>query len=382
MKNAKISNDKILIIDLAKRFGGAEVRVQDTATLLAQRGVPYAVAVLNDSPLHRRLDAAGLTALPVPYLRSDPRTAIFLARAIRRGEFSVVDAHNVQSQFWGFWATKITRVPMVATVHSAYRLEHGGSRKGMAYEAVLKLLNTTDTRFIAVSEAVETYLRNTGIPATKIALIHNSLRPPAESPADPPDFRRQLGWGDDAWIMAVVARLEPVKGIAHLLDALATVRDTHPRLRLLIIGDGRERTALETQTQALGLTEIVHFAGFRNDVATILPQCNAFCLPSLSEGLPYALLEAAAQKLPLLVSAVGGMATLLEDRRTATFAPPADSTALADGLRWLMDNPARAAELGTAAYRLVNEKFNPDDMIRRVLAVYRGSDELRVTNSE
>lgn len=372
-----MTHNKILIIDLAKRFGGAEVRVQDTAALLARRGVPYAVAVLNDSPLHRRLEAAGLTALSVPYARSDPRTVIFLARAIRRDGFSVVDAHNVQSQFWGFWAAKVARVPLVATVHSAYRLEHGGSRKGRAYEAVLKLLNTADTRFIAVSEAVETYLHGMGIPAKKIALIHNSLRPPAEITAAPPDFRRKLGWGDDAWIVAVVARLEPVKGISHLLDALATVRDTHPRLRLLIIGDGRERAALETQTQSLELAEIVHFAGFRNDVSAILPQCNAFCLPSLSEGLPYALLEAAAQKLPLLVSEVGGMATLLEHRRTAYFAPPADSGALADGLRWLADNPIPAAELGAAVYRLVNEKFNPDEMIRRVLAIYQGmpSDE-------
>ncbi len=372
-----MTNNKPLIIDLAKRFGGAEVRVQDTAALLAKRGMPYAVAVLNGSPLHRRLTAANLAALPVPYPRSDPRTAIFLARAIRRGGFSVVDAHNVQSQFWGFLAAKFARVPLVATVHSAYRLEHGGSRKGMAYEAVLKLLNTADTRFIAVSEAVETYLRGAGIPAEKIALIHNSLRPPAESPATPPDFRRELGWGDDAWIVAVVARLEPVKGISHLLDALAAVHDTHPRLRLLIIGDGRERAALEARTQSLGLAEIVHFAGFRNDVSEILPQCNAFCLPSLSEGLPYALLEAAAQKLPLLVSEVGGMATLLEHRRTAYFAPLADSTALAEGLRWLADNPAPAAEIGAAAFRLVNEKFNPDEMIRRVLAVYRG-----VTNSK
>ncbi len=367
-----MTNGKILIIDLAKRFGGAEVRVQDTAALLARRGVPQTVAVLNGSPLHRRLDAAGLAALPVPYPRSDPRTAIFLARAIRRDGFSVVDAHNVQSQFWGFWAAKIARVPLVATVHSAYRLEHSGSWKGIFYETVLRLINTADTRFIAVSEAVETYLHGAGIPAEKITLIHNSLRPPAETTATPPNFRRKMGWGDDAWIVTVVARLEPVKGIPHLLDALAAVCNTHPHIRLLIIGDGRDRAALETQTKSLGLAEIVHFTGFRDDVSSILPQCNAFCLPSLSEGLPYALLEAAAHKLPLLVSEVGGMATLLEHRRTAVFAPPADTTALADGLRWLADNPARTAELGAEAYRLVDKKFNPGEMIRRVMAVYRG----------
>ncbi len=367
-----MTNNKPIIIDLAKRFGGAEVRVLDTAALLRRREYPYAVAALDGSPLLRRLRADGLNAIAVPYARSDPRTALFLARIIRRDGFSVVDAHNVQSQFWGFWATKFTRARLVATIHSAYRLEHGGSLKGWLYEAVLRLMNIGGTRFIAVSEAVETYLRQTGIPAERIALIHNSLRLPAESVATTHDLRPSLGWGDDAFVVVVVARLEPVKGVTHLLDALKIAAADHPQLRLLIVGDGRERAVLETQTETLGLCDIVHFTGFREDVPHLLAQSDAFCLPSLSEGLPYALLEATAHRLPLLVSRVGGMASLLEDGRTAMLVPPGDVDALADGLRQLADDPARAAALGAAAHALVSEKFNPDEMIRRVMAMYRG----------
>lgn len=367
-----MTNNQPLIIDLAKRFGGAEVRVLDTAALLHRREHPYAVAALDRSPLLRRLRADGLNAIAVPYARSDPRTALFLARVIRRNGFLVVDAHNVQSQFWGFWATKFTRARLIATIHSAYRLEHGGSLKGGLYEAVLRLMNIGGTRFIAVSEAVETYLRQTGIPAERITLIHNSLRLSVEGVTPAPNLRASLGWGDDAFVVVVVARLEPVKGITYLLDALKTASAGHPQLRLLIVGDGRERAALETQVQSLGLNAIVHFTGFREDVPSLLAQSNAFCLPSLSEGLPYALLEATAHRLPLLVSRVGGMASLLKDGRTAMLVPPGDADALAEGLRQLADNPGRAAVLGAAAYALVNEKFNPDEMIRRVLAVYRG----------
>jgi len=364
--------EKTLIIDLAKSFGGAEVRVQDTAALLQQQQYPYVVAVLKGAPLHRRLETAGLAILPVPFSRSDPRTAKFLARAIRRGGFSVVDAHNVQSQFWGFLATRFTHARLIATVHSAYRLEHGGSLKGWLYELVLRLINIGDTQFIAVSEAVETYLQQTSIPAKKISLIHNSLRTTVSSVTNTPNFRQLTGWGADVFVVIVVARLEPVKGISYLLNALKMAITDHPQLRLLIVGDGRDRTALETQTQILELTDVVHFAGFRNDVPAIFPQCDVFCLPSLSEGLPYALLEATAHKLPLLVSAVGGMATLLEHQKTAILAPPADAGALADGLRRLADNSALTTQLGVAAHALVNEKFNPEDMIRRVLTVYRG----------
>ncbi len=366
-----MTNNKTLIIDLAKRFGGAEVRVLDTAHLLHAQAYPYAVAVLNGSPLMRRLQAAKLNVIAVPYARSDLRTAQFLARLIRRDGFSIVDAHNVQSQFWSFWATIFTRTHQVATVHSAYKLEHGNSPKGWFYEAVLRLLNIGNTRFIAVSEAVEDYLRHIGIAAEKISLIHNSLRSPKESATDTPNIRQILGWGNNLWVTVVVARLEPVKGINYLLDALKIASDNCPQLRLLIVGDGRSRDALEAQSDALGLSKLVHFTGFREDVSAILPQCDVFCLPSLSEGLPYALLEASAQKLPLLVSAVGGMASLLEHEQTAILVPPSNADALADALCQLTKKPEYARQLGLAAYALVTERFNPKKMLRQIITVYQ-----------
>jgi glycosyltransferase involved in cell wall biosynthesis len=359
----------VLIINLAKGYGGAEVRVLDTAKSLHGR-YPYTVATLTGSPLHQRLEAAGLSSLPVPLGRADVRLLFFLVRAIRQAGYRVVDAHNVQSQFWGHLAARLAGVPAkVSTVHSAYQLEHNSSLKGRLYEQVLCSNANWGVQFVAVSEAVQSYLQNIGIPSHSISLIHNSislsnLPSPPESP-----LREALGWGKEMYVVIVVARLEPIKGHTFLIEALSQVAAERPQLRCLIVGEGRERATLEAQVRQAQLQGRVHFAGFRDDISALLSASDAFCLPSLSEGLPYALLEACAQRLPLLVTRVGGMAQLLNNQ-TALLAPPADPTALAEGLCWLMDHPQVARWMGQMAFATLQQHLSPEEMIYKTLEVY------------
>ncbi len=360
-----------LIIDLAKRYGGTEVRVLAIAKGLHGR-YPYAVATLAGSPLHQRLEAAKLVALPVPFSRSDPRLIFFLARSIRQARYGVLDAHNVQSQFWGHLAAMLNRATKrVSTVHSAYKLEHHGSAKGWLYEQVLRLNGWWGVQFVVVSEAVYAYLQGIGIPPDRISLIHNSIEFPAQSLVRRDlSFRKSLGWAEDTYVVAVVARLEPVKGHHFLIEALSRSAIERPQLRCLIVGDGRTRAALEAQVEQSKLRDRVHFTGFRDDIPTLLNASDALCLPSLSEGLPYSLLEACAYRLPLLVTQVGGMAALLSHCQTAYLVPPSDPNALVEGLGWLIDHPKEAEAMGQAGYDLVYQKFNLDEMIAKTLAVY------------
>jgi glycosyltransferase involved in cell wall biosynthesis len=358
----------ILIVDLAKRFGGAEVRVLELARGLNGRR-PYAVAVLAGSPLHERLRAAGLQALPVPYGRGDPRIVSHFVRAIRRQGFGVVDAHNVQSQLWAHVAASLGGVPRrVSTVHSAYGLEHAGSARGRLYDVVLRLNQHLGVQFVVVSEAVHTHLLKLGVPERSIALVHNQVAVLPEA-GTRSEVRTSLGLEPEDFVVAVVARLEPVKGHVHLLEAVRRVAVDRPMLRLLIVGDGRLRTELERQVKATRLSDRVTFTGFRDDVARLLEASDAFCLPSLSEGLPFALLEAVAHRLPLLVSRVGGMAVALEDT-CARFVPPEDPEALARELQWLLDHPAEAQAMALRALEALRPYFGQEEMIAKTLAAY------------
>jgi glycosyltransferase involved in cell wall biosynthesis len=323
--------------------------------------------------LHQRLEASGLTSLPVSFSRSDIRLLFFLSQAIRRGSYGVVDAHNVQSQFWGHLAAMLARASAkVSTVHSAYKLEHQGSAKGWLYEQILRLNAGWGVKFVAVSEAVYAYLQSLGISSDRISLIHNSIHLP-EQPLSGRDLsvRKSLGWAEETYVVVVVARLEPVKGHQFLIEAISRLATERPQLRCLMVGDGRTRASLEAQVEQFNLRDRIHFTGFRDDIPALLNASDAFCLPSLSEGLPYALLEACTHRLPLLVTCVGGMAALLTHAQTAYLVPPSDPAALAEGLGWLIDHPQEAAAMGQAGYDLLQQKFNMDKMIAETLAVYQ-----------
>ncbi len=122
MKQIKQSGP-VLIVNLARRYGGTAVRVFEIARAIHGR-IPYTVATLSGSPLQERLVDAHLNVLSLPFSRGNPRLLLALFRAIRKHGYAVVDAHNTQSQLWGILAARLANVPvMIATVHSSYRLE-------------------------------------------------------------------------------------------------------------------------------------------------------------------------------------------------------------------------------------------------------------------
>jgi glycosyltransferase involved in cell wall biosynthesis len=183
---------------------------------------------------------------------------------------------------------------------------------------------------------------------------------------------RRLGWHSN-FLVTSVGRLEEVKGHTYLLSAMKLVLQQCPDARCLIVGDGRLRQQLEVQVVELGLTGYVHLSGFSDDVPQILNATDVMCMPSLSEGLPFAVLEACAHQVPLLVSGVGGMAKLLTHGQTAYVTPPADSDSLARGIEWYFTHPGEATRIARIAHELVLERFSVDAMLACTLEAYRGA---------
>ncbi len=363
-----------LIVNLSMRYGGADVRVFELARALHGR-IPYAVVTLNESPIHHRLVNAGLVSLPLSFSRGDPRLLTTLISIIRKRGIKVVDAHNSQSQFWGILAAYLAGIPVrVTTVHSSYRSENIGL-KGLLYEQVLKLNARLKSHFIAVSQSVYDYLVDAGIRKENISLIYNSIKLTEDQPG-PKDLalRESFGWSRDDCVIIAVGRLEPVKGIRFLIDALSRIIRVRPNARCLIVGEGRARQALEEQVKGLNLEKYVHFAGFRRDIHELLKGSDIFCMPSLSEGLPYAMLEASAAGLPMIVSEVGEMARLLTHGDNALLVPPGDAYALERGLVELIDNPDKAAFLGRSAYNLVKNKLSMEQLIEKTIEIYDPKD--------
>lgn len=210
-------------------------------------------------------------------------------------------------------------------------------------------------------------------PAERIRVIHTGIDLHfLESDSTRAEMRRQLGFSEDDFIIGTVSRLEREKGHAVLLAAAAMLRPRIPNLKVLIVGMGRLKSALEKQARAAGLADCVRFTGYVDDVAAAMRAMDLFMLPSIDhEGFPTVVLEAQACGVPVVASRIGGTAETLDEQRTGLLVPPASPLALAEAIASLHDNPQKRAAMAAAARPWIESQFTLEDMIAQIADLYR-----------
>ena len=178
---------------------------------------------------------------------------------------------------------------------------------------------------------------------------------------------------DGAMLLGVASRLVPVKGIVHLIRAVALLRRELPGVHLEIAGAGSEQAALQSEVQVLGLGDAVTFVGWQPDVWPWLARWDIFVQPSLAEGFGMAALEAMEAGLPVVGTAVGGLSELIEDGVTGYIVPAAHQVALANRLRDLLLDVERRRAMGAAGRARARQFFSAECMTSELTQIY---DEL------
>jgi glycosyltransferase involved in cell wall biosynthesis len=171
--------------------------------------------------------------------------------------------------------------------------------------------------------------------------------------------------------VGTVGRLNEVKRQDLLLRAVAALGGEYRDVRILLVGDGPERLALEQLARNLGLDERVVFAGYQSAPERFLPAMDVFALTSRLEGLPLALLEAWAAGLPVVSSAVGGVPKVVRNEETGWLFPSGDERALCAVLRSIWADPGRAAAVAAAGQRVVRERYSLERMATDYETRYR-----------
>src|SRR5690349_11689561 len=201
---------RILVVDLSKRYGGVDVRVADMAIGLKDR-CEILVVVLKDSPIAKILQQAGVAIYPVQRDRHDPRLALDIARVARAFRPDVIDSHNPQSQLWGAIAGKLAGIETsIATVHSIYRIAHRGPFRQRAHEAVLRLCRMMGLRFIAVSKSIQNYLIWLGAAPNRVTPSYNGV-PALPSDIEAVNLRKTLGISESQLLVGMIGRVQRVK---------------------------------------------------------------------------------------------------------------------------------------------------------------------------
>lgn len=260
------------------------------------------------------------------------------------------------------------RPRLVYTEHNVWQ-----SYKPPTYWANLLTFARNDHVF-TVSDEVRASIRYPGrlrrrpLPPLE-TLYHGLDRTALDAPPPPDGVREELGIPPSAPVVATVANFRHEKGHEYLLRAAELVRRSVPDVRFVLVGQGPLEGQVRREAERLELGDTVIFTGYREDVLRLTAAVDVFALSSLYEGLSIALIEAMALGKPPVVTRVGGLAELVEDRRHGLLVPPEDPPALAAGIVSLLQDPALAHRLGQAARRRAAD-FDIRTTLQRMEEVY------------
>ncbi|NQD91946.1 glycosyltransferase [Pseudomonas sp. CrR25] len=300
-----------------------------------------------------------------------------LFRLCREQRYDVVIAHRFKPMNMLMLLNRWLRIPVCIGV------QHGIGDFDRAYRRwEARRLLSANWRIVGVSRAVRDYLVScgAGFHASNTVQINNAIDiDRAERLQHPRERARSLlGLTSEPFIFGAIGRLVPVKGHVHLIEAFTQVQAAYPQAQLAIIGEGRSRVELEAAIARLGLEGKVLLLGAREDALQYVRAFDAFVMPSLSEGLPLALLEGMSGHLPVIGSDIPSLRPILEDCGGRIF-PVAQSAALAKCLLDVLalSDEARADE-GERAYTYLRRAHDIEDFRRQYRELLDGMLEKEV----
>jgi len=230
-------------------------------------------------------------------------------------------------------------------------------------------------RVITVSQASARELSRIGVPSGRLRVIPSAVRPlrAALDPSEASALRTSIGLRDGEQMLLAVGRLSREKAHVNLVIAVKEVCGHLPGtpLRLVIAGEGPERSHIEAMADSLGVRERLILLGHVADPLPYYGVADLMALPSNREGSPLVLLEAMAAGLPIVATSVGGVSEIVTHGHNAILVAPRDPYALADGMLSVLSTPKLASQLGANASRCVAELYSPEGRTRALMQIYR-----------
>jgi glycosyltransferase involved in cell wall biosynthesis len=349
---------------LTLQIGGLERIVVDLVREGQRLGQRVSVlCVERPGPLAAQVEALGARVFCTnksPGLRFNAGSTI--KRALQELRPDVLHTHQVGALFYAGPAAKAVGVPLIVhtehinPIRKATASFYRHQRMAWLWWWAAKYAR----RFFCVSEDIAAELAaRRMVPRRKLAVILNGINTePFRAPFDKNGLRHAAGIPAGVPVIGTVGRLNEVKRQDLLLRAFARLRAEHSTARLLLVGDGPSRDSLGKLALDLGIADAVHFAGYQSQPERFLAMMDVFALTSRLEGLPLAILEAWAARLPVIASAVGGVPDLVKHGQTGLLFESGDENRLLEQLQEILGDSARGRALGEAGHREVLAKYS------------------------
>lgn len=298
--------------------------------------------------------------------RFDPSIVSQAYEIYRSERCTIIQTHGYKTHLIGYILSRLYKVPWIAWAHGRTR-ENWRVR---LYHAFDKFTLAKADLAVAVSPALfeEVSARRQG---KRTELLLNAIdSEELVREQGGAVLRENLGIPAEAILIGNFARLSPEKGQRILLQALRDVRQLHPSVRLIIVGHGPERVALEAYARELGLSECVHFLGYQKLTADHFEALDLFVLPSLFEGLANVMLEAMSMGVPVLASDVGAAREVIINGETGWIVPPGNVKTLAERMSAVLLQREELRAIGARGKESLYPKFSAASRAERIARLY------------
>jgi glycosyltransferase involved in cell wall biosynthesis len=366
---------RVLQLLVSTSPGGGPKHVHDLVRHLPKTDFEFMVGAPRDGIFFKRFQELGIPAVEIPFGRVGIGPLLATIGLIRRVRADLVHTHGKGAGLHGRLAARLLGVPAVHTFHGIHYRSYPaiGQRFYLALERRLSRLSRTIINVSGSQEAEGLSLHLFRPEQSQVILNGVDFEEMDRTLLDNPIKREDLGLGRGDFVLGCISRVDPVKRLEVLLDALARLRDRIPGVTLILVGGGGEEDRLRHLTRRLALQDRVVFTGFLERPARIYSAVDLYVSSSLKEGLPLAMVEAMGAGLATVATDVPGHRDVVVHGKTGLLVPADDAVNLAEAVAWLWADPVKRAALGHDARRRAREEFGIEKMLDRTAAVYRAA---------
>jgi glycosyltransferase involved in cell wall biosynthesis len=314
---------------------------------------PFQIVNLDANPIQSSLIGKGLTLM---------RGIWHLFILMRHQKFGGIETFTHHSNLIGIPLAWINRIPRrIASHHGQI---HGFPKYLERIHAWMVNMGMAN-QLVVVSHPLRQIAIDEGVHPGRIVVVPNGVSLPEKAKIDQDRIRQDLQIPEGAHFVFTAGRMTYEKGHILFIKTIPLVLKRFPLTIFALAGDGILRPQLEDETHTLGIDAHVKFLGQRGDVPSLMAVADLFVLPSRSEGLPMALLEAMGMGNAIVATDVGGVSEVVHTGETGILVPPADASALANGIIQLLEDKNLREKIGRQAEEIISQHYSLEKMCQQ-----------------
>jgi glycosyltransferase involved in cell wall biosynthesis len=352
-----------------RSWGGQEIRVLTECLWMKKKGHRPILIASKKSQIYQKAKAAGLDVLPMSFTNLTALGDLIRLRGwIKSYAPDVLNTHGNMDAKVGLLAAVGLSIPCVI------RSRHHSHPVTPSWYNKLLYRKLSDYIFTSAQCISDQIVDDLAVDPLKVVTVSSGFVPPDRMISKPDAIRelqKEFDLAPDSRLIGSVAMLSEWKGHRFLIDAFAAISRQFPHYHLMIVGDGAQMQALVQRAQHHGLSDRIHFAGFRENPWPFFRAFDVNILASTkNEATSQVLPQAMYAGCPVIGTRAGGIPEVIDHGNTGCLVEPADSAALADAMQMILEDPEAAAQLAARAQQMASENYTMEAMVNRILDRY------------